>query len=68
MRNLPILHSDGTVSYRSHYCQAVIHRTDYVSPDELAVMEERDRNRIVAHLGRAQAQVEEEQLALMVAC
>ena len=65
MRNLPILHSDGTVSYRSQFCQAVIHRTDYVSPDELEIMDEKDRNRIVAHLGQAQAQREEADVALV---
>jgi hypothetical protein len=58
-----ILHTDGTVSFWSVYCQVQISRTKYVSDDELAAMNPTDRERVINHLAahaQAQAQVDRE--------
>ena len=49
----PRCHRDGTVSYWSVYRQSFVSRADGISDEELAAMNQDDRERVIAHLQTA---------------
>ena len=46
----PRCHRDGTVSYWSVYRQSFVSRADGISDEELAAMNQDDRERVIAHI------------------
>ena len=46
----PRCHRDGTVSYWPVYRQSFVSRADGISDEELAAMNQDDRERVIAHI------------------